>query len=75
MADPHVAANPTISATALLAAKNQEALLGGGQARIDAQHSKGKRKLSMRLKTRYRIEPEGVNNKGSQSLKEKWKIF
>ena len=50
MADPHVAAQPTISKTDLLAAKNQEALLGGGQARIDAQHQKGKLTASVRTK-------------------------
>jgi len=49
MADPHVAAHPTLSKTDLLAAKNQEALLGGGQARIDAQHKKGKLTARERL--------------------------
>jgi propionyl-CoA carboxylase beta chain len=49
MADPHVATHPTLSKTELLAAKNQEALLGGGQARIDAQHKKGKLTARERL--------------------------
>ena len=48
MADPQ-AAHPTPSKTALLAAKNQEALLGGGPARIDAQHKKGKLTARERL--------------------------
>ena len=49
MADPHAAAHPTVSAPDLLAAKNQEALLGGGTARIDAQHKKGKLTARERL--------------------------
>ena len=40
MPDPHVHAH--FSKTELLARKNEEALLGGGQSRIDAQHQKGK---------------------------------
>ncbi|QIX62559.1 acyl-CoA carboxylase subunit beta [Hymenobacter sp. BT18] len=40
MSDPHAEAQ--LSKTEILARKNQEALLGGGQARIDAQHQKGK---------------------------------
>jgi len=40
MPDPHAHAH--LSKTELLARKNEEALLGGGQARIDAQHKKGK---------------------------------
>jgi len=40
MPDPHAHAH--LSKTDLLAHKNEEALLGGGQARIDAQHKKGK---------------------------------
>ena len=40
MPDPHIHAH--LSKTELLARKNEEALLGGGQARIDAQHKKGK---------------------------------
>jgi len=49
MADPHVAAHPTISKTELLAAKNQEALLGGGTQRIESQHQKGKLTARERL--------------------------
>ena len=49
MADPHVAAHPTTSKTDLLAAKNQEALLGGGAQRIEAQHQKGKLTARERL--------------------------
>jgi propionyl-CoA carboxylase beta chain len=48
MADLPVAA-PTLSKIDQLAAKNQEALLGGGQARIDAQHKKGKLTARERL--------------------------
>ena len=47
MADPHP--NAHRSKLEVLAAKNQEALLGGGQARIDAQHKKGKLTARERL--------------------------
>jgi len=40
MPDPHAHAH--LSKTDLLARKNEEALFGGGQVRIDAQHKKGK---------------------------------
>src|SRR5438874_5665969 len=59
MADPHVAAHPTLSKTELLAAKNQEALLGGGQARIDAQHKKGK--LTARERIDLLLDPGSFN--------------
>ncbi|MGI4835746.1 MAG: acyl-CoA carboxylase subunit beta [Janthinobacterium lividum] len=49
MADPHAAAHPTLSKTDLLAAKNQEALLGGGAQRMAAQHQKGKLTARERL--------------------------
>ena len=47
MADPH--ANAHLNKLEILEAKNQEALLGGGQARIDAQHKKGKLTARERL--------------------------
>ena len=47
MPDPH--ATQALSKTDLLARKNEEALLGGGQVRIDAQHKKGKLTARERL--------------------------
>src|SRR6476661_438341 len=54
MTDPHVHA--AVSKTDLLARKNAEALLGGGQDRIDAQHKKGKLTARERI---YLLMDEG----------------
>ncbi|UYZ57366.1 acyl-CoA carboxylase subunit beta [Hymenobacter latericus] len=47
MSDPH--ADLALSKLEILEKKNTEALLGGGQARIDAQHQKGKLTARERL--------------------------